>query len=113
MKTRYSRPSVRSLLRLVCVVWLLSSGGFSQADSDHDRARHAVEAGEVLPLRDILDRVRQEVPGEVLDVELDRDKDHGEVRWTYKIKVLRQGGTRVKLKIDARTGHLISQKIKD
>ncbi|TXT36702.1 MAG: hypothetical protein FD135_4094 [Comamonadaceae bacterium] len=113
MQTSHSRHFARSLLRLLCAVLLLSCGGFSLADSDHDRARHAREAGEVLPLRSILERVRKEVPGEVLDVELDRDKDDDEVRWIYKIKVLRKGGALVKLKIDARTGHMISRKIKD
>ena len=113
MKTSHSRHFARSLLRLLCVVLLLSCGGFSQADSDHDRARHAREAGEVLPLRNILERVRKEVPGEVLDVELDRDKDDDEVRWIYKIKVLRKNGSLVKLKIDARSGQMISRKIKD
>ncbi len=107
-----SRPTHR-FVRLLCAAVLLMASGQGHTDSDHDRARQALEAGEVLPLHKILERVHKEVPGEVLDVELDRDNDHGEVRWTYKIKVLRQGGERVKLKIDARTGRLISRKTKD
>jgi hypothetical protein len=43
------------------------------ASDDHDRARQALEAGEVLPLRTILERVEREYPGQVVDVELERD----------------------------------------
>jgi uncharacterized membrane protein YkoI len=39
---------------------------------DHDRARQAVEAGEVLPLRTILERVERDYPGQVVEVELER-----------------------------------------
>lgn len=89
----------------------LSSTGF--ADSDHDRARHALQAGEVLPLGTILERVEREVPGKILDVELDRDKDDGLVRWVYKVKVLSADGTLLKLKVDGKSGALISRKRKD
>jgi hypothetical protein len=40
----------------------------------HDRARQAVEAGEILPLRTVLERVERDYPGQVLDVELEREQ---------------------------------------
>jgi hypothetical protein len=97
-------PGVRGLL--VCLVatssvfWAGSSraGGDGRGGGDHDRARHALEAGEVLPLRTILDRVEREYPGQVLEVELERDGG----RWAYEIRTLRSGGSLVKLKVDAR-----------
>jgi uncharacterized membrane protein YkoI len=70
---------------------------------DHDRARQAVEAGEVLPLKTIMERVERDYPGKVMEVELER---HGE-RWIYEIKLLRAGGALVKVKIDGRTGDVI------
>jgi uncharacterized membrane protein YkoI len=70
---------------------------------DHDRARRAVEAGEVLPLQTILERVARDYPGQVMEVELEQKGD----RWVYEIKVLRAGGTLVKLKIDGRDGRLL------
>lgn len=70
---------------------------------DHDRARQAVEASEVLPLRTILERVERDYPGKIMEVELER---HGE-RWIYEIKLLRAGGALVKLKIDGRTGEVM------
>ncbi|MCC6534595.1 MAG: PepSY domain-containing protein [Burkholderiales bacterium] len=73
---------------------------------DHDRARRALEAGEILPLRTILDRVEREMPGQVIEVELERDSG----RWFYEIKVLRAGGSLVKLKVDARDGTVLGAK---
>jgi CheY-like chemotaxis protein len=60
---------------------------------DHDRARQAVEAGEVLPLRTILERVEREYPGQVIDVELEREHENNLEPWVYKIKLLRSGGS--------------------
>jgi uncharacterized membrane protein YkoI len=68
-----------------------------RADSDHDRARAAVAAGEVLPLPVILERVGRDYPGSVLEVELERDKE----RWVYELKLLRTDGGVLKLEVDA------------
>jgi hypothetical protein len=89
---------------------LVMGSGASMASEDHDRARQAVEAGEVLPLRSILERVERNYPGQVVDVELDRERDSSQERWVYKIKLLRSGGTLMKLKVDARDGSLIGKK---
>ncbi|MCP5267905.1 MAG: PepSY domain-containing protein [Zoogloeaceae bacterium] len=90
-----------------CVALLFGSG-LSLADGDHDRARQALESGQILPLRTILERVEREYPGQVVDVELERDDG----RWAYEIKVLRAGGALVKLKLDARDGAFVSSKEK-
>lgn len=84
---------------------LLAGSGAAYADrEDHERARKALEAGEVLPLKTILERVEQNFPGQVMDVELERERMGGRERWIYEIKVLRAGGALVKLKLDARDG---------
>jgi len=103
----------RACIAVFCALALAQISGLAHADSDHDRAREAMQAGEVLPLATILDGVAREHAGKILDVELDRDKDDGEVYWVYKVKVLQAGGKLLKLKIDARTGALISRKHKD
>jgi len=75
---------------------------------DHDRARKALEAGEILPLRTILERVERDHPGQIMEVELERkDTD-----WIYDVKLLRKGGALVKLKIDARNGAILDSKEK-
>ena len=92
---------------------LLAGSGAAYADrEDHERARKALEAGEVLPLKTILDRVEQNFPGQVMDVELERERVGGRERWIYEIKVLRTGGALVKLKLDARDGSVLVNQIR-
>jgi len=70
---------------------------------DHDRARQALEAGKILPLKTVLENLARDTPGQVMEVELER---RGE-RWVYEIKLLRPGGALVKLLVDARDGTVI------
>lgn len=76
---------------------------------DHDRARQALDAGEIIPLGVVLERVRRDFPGEVMEVELEHKKD----RWVYEIKLLRPGGSLVKLLVDARNGTIITRAGRD
>lgn len=105
-------PRWRSTLTglLIWIMLAMSGTGVSHAadNPDHERARQAVEAGDVLPLRTILDRVERDYPGKVMEVELDREK--GE--WVYEIKLLRKGGALMKLKIQARDGTILGFKEK-
>ncbi|MDI1246215.1 MAG: PepSY domain-containing protein [Rhodoferax sp.] len=103
----------RAQLLVLCAVALMGVSGMGRAESDHDRARQALEAGAVLPLGTILERIGRDNPGQVLDVELDLEKHGGLERWIYEIKLLRTGGALVKLEVDARTGSVISRKVKD
>jgi uncharacterized membrane protein YkoI len=96
--------------RALLAALLVCASGTAIAGNDHDRARQALEAGEVLPLRTILERVEREQSGQVIDVELERDHRDGSERWIYEVKLLRSGGALVKLKINARDGSVISQK---
>ena len=79
------------------------------ADSDHDRARQAVQSGQVLPLPTVLEQLAREVPGQVLEVELERDGG----RWIYEIKLLQTSGQLVKLKVDAQTAQVLRRKNRD
>lgn len=90
------------------VLLVLLGVGASQAGDghDHDRARRALESGEILPLRVILERVERDYPGQIMEVELERE----DPRWLYEIKLLRPDGALVKLKIDARDGALLGSK---
>jgi uncharacterized membrane protein YkoI len=100
-------------LGALCAATLMGISGMGWADADHDRARRALEAGEVLPLGTILTRLEREHPGQVLDVELEHEKQDGVARWVYEVKLLRKGGALVKLEVDARTGEVIKRKVKD
>ncbi len=101
-------PTLAGLAMLMTLAMPGSGASFAADKLDHDRARQAVEAGDVLPLRTILERVEREYPGQVMGVELDREK--GE--WVYEIKLLRKGGALMKLKILARDGAILGFKEK-
>lgn len=110
MHNRTSSHLVATLrLLLGAFLWVVLCAA-SLADEDHDRARKALEAGEVLPLRIILERVERDYPGQVIDVELERKDLDGMPRWIYEIKLIRPGGALVKLKLHARDGSLLSEK---
>lgn len=96
--------------RMFCAVLLLLASALAPAgEDDHDRARAALERGEVMSLRHILDRVEREHPGKIVEVELERE--HG--RWIYEIRLLRESGELVKLELDARDGSLLRARSRD
>lgn len=72
-------------------------------DDDHERARRALQAGEVLSLATVLERLEHSHPGQVLEVELENE-DEG---WVYEIKLLQTDGRLLKLELDARDGSLL------
>lgn len=100
-------PHVSLAALLLCGVLSVGWAPTAHAsDDDHEQAYRAVQAGEVMPLRSVLERLEREHPGQVLDVELEREDG----RWIYEIKLLQPGGQRVKLKLDARSAELIQRK---
>ena len=88
---------------------LLLSMPLLAGDRDHERAREALEAGEILPLRTIIEKVERDYPGQILEVEL----EHEEERWVYEIKLLRANGALVKMKLDAGDATLLGIKGRD
>lgn len=70
---------------------------------DHDEAREAREQGQALSLTQILPLAQRAVPGEVLEVELERE--HGTL--IYEIEILARSGRVRKVILDARTGAVI------
>jgi len=107
MSGRISLRGLRAALSAALLLALLGVGASQAADEhDHDRARRALESGEIVPLRTILERVERDYPGQIMEVELERE----DARWIYEIKLLRTGGALVKLEIDARDGKLLGIK---
>lgn len=76
-------------------------------DDDHLEARALLQRGEILPLARILETVHERVPGDVIEVELERDDGV----WEYEVKVLTAAGRVRKVELDARDGTV--RKIKD
>lgn len=94
------------ILALLLAGALLSAPLPALADRDHDDARRAVEEGQVLPLRRILDTVEARYDGRVLEVELENKHD----RWVYEVKLLASDGRILVVKLDAATAEVLAEK---
>ncbi len=104
--------SLRALLGISVVagsILMLPMVGHA-GDRDQERSLAALRAGEVLPLRTMLDEVERLFSGDVLEVELDDDKDDGRRIWTYKIKLISPDGNVIKLRFDAKTKEILEIK---
>lgn len=78
------------------------------SSSDHDQARAALASGEILPLSAIIAKLEMDFPGQIVEVELERENG----QWIYEIKLLQKDGYRQKLKVDAKSAAVISKKQK-
>lgn len=96
------------LLLSLAALWLASVAfapalAESEREGDHDRARAALQAGEVMPLQKVLEQVQRSHPGEVLEVELEHERG----RWVYELKLLQNGGRLLRLDVDAKTAQVL------
>ncbi|MDX3906613.1 MAG: PepSY domain-containing protein [Pigmentiphaga sp.] len=80
-----------------------AAAGDDDCDNDQDCARAALMQGEIRPLPEVLRVVRDKVPGDIIEIELDREDG----MWIYEVKVLPSSGRRKKLEIDARNLHIL------
>lgn len=79
------------------------------AEDDHDRARRLRDAGDILPLETLIERVRAERPGRILEIELEEKKG----RILYEVELVDEGGVVWELYFDARSGELLKSKQDD
>jgi uncharacterized iron-regulated membrane protein len=80
--------------------------------SDQDRARSAVEKGQIKPLDQILSSVRQHVPGRVVRVDL-RGGNGGQRPYVYDVRVMSPQGNIRAVEVDARTAQILSVRGQD
>ena len=76
------------------------------AQSDQKSARDVAQAGEVKPLSEVLHSVKAQVPGQVLDVQLDKTG----TPWTYQIRIRSEKGNVILVVVDAHSGKILSTK---
>jgi uncharacterized membrane protein YkoI len=70
--------------------------------NDQDIVREALERGESLPLETVLASVRRAFAGEIVGVEIERNK----LGWVYEIKVIAPNGAIQKIEVDPKTGRM-------
>ena len=113
MHTLFKRLLAASLL-----AGLLTAPLAQASDKDHERARQAVQAGQVLALPAVLKKLAATHPGQVLEVELEHERDRDrkqypeQGRWVYEIKLLQRDGQLIKLELDAKTAEVLRSKIR-
>lgn len=79
-------------------------------DNDHEQALAALRSGEIVSLREMLGEVEQRFAGQVLQVELEKERENGRQFWIYEIKLIGTDGNVAKLKFDAKTKEILKMK---
>jgi uncharacterized membrane protein YkoI len=79
------------------------------ADDSYLEARQLAREGKILPLEQILHRLDKIQPGQILEVELERERD-GVI---YEIELLDAEGMVWELKVDAVSGHILEREQED
>ena len=95
---------------LLLVGLLVASGAVrGDDDDDHELARRAVEQGLVAPLAEIAAEVSKDIPGEIIEVELDREDGI----YVYEFKILTEQGRLMEVEVDANTAEILDMEDED
>lgn len=76
---------------------------------DYKDARRLQSEGEILPLEELVRKAQLQVPGRVIEVELDSDNS----RLIYEIELLDDDGQVWEFKFDAKNGKLLEKELED
>ncbi len=91
------------LLRVLVITLLLTQAWILRADSDYDEARRLQQSGDILSLEVILEKLRPEYSGKVLEVDLETKSG----QFVYELEILGDDGIVRELIVDAKTGVLL------
>lgn len=95
---------------LVMVLGMISTAPLKADPAmDHGTIRDLVEAGEILPLEEILRRHQGRIHGRILDLEVEHE--HGRV--VYEIEYMGEDGVIHEAYIDAAEGTWLKEEIED
>ena len=93
----------RSAFTVLAIALLTATAAFGDALSA-ERGRELVERGEILPLEQILKQNEASIDGRIIEVEIEQKCGS----YVYEIKILGGDGRTREIKIDARTGVIVS-----
>lgn len=86
---------------------VLTAGVAHADDVGPETAKRLLGEGRIKPLSEVLDAVKRQVPGEMLEVELELEK----TGYVYEVKLLRPDGKVQEIEADAASGDIL--KIED
>ncbi|MCO5107089.1 MAG: PepSY domain-containing protein [Burkholderiaceae bacterium] len=103
--------NVRHLLAAATLTALGSTAFVALPATSAERVRHQEvrqlrESGKILPMEDILGRVRAAQPGQIVEVELEREDG----RYVYDVRVIDDADKMHKLELDAGSGEVLRRK---
>ncbi|MBF0448311.1 MAG: PepSY domain-containing protein [Magnetococcales bacterium] len=81
-------------------------------DPNPQRARQAVDSGDIVGLEWVLERARTQFPGHILKVELE-DEEETPSGWIYEVKILQEDGSVIEVEYDAETLEVLDVEGKD
>ncbi len=108
MINRIKNSTIKAL-RAILLVNLVVMSSAILADDDHDLARKLKEAGDILPLEQLLKKARAYHPGQLIKIELEKKYSY----FIYEVEILDKQGQVWEMKFDAKTGELIKMEKED
>lgn len=95
-----------NILIKFCFVFIFFSTQVVSQTNDHEKAIEAVQSGEILPLDQILQSIKQKFNGRVLAINLN-DNEQGLFGWVYDIRMIDRQNNVINLRIDAGTSTVL------
>ena len=104
-------PLNRRKMLLACALLIAGGGTAYGGDDDHDvnfedhdRAFRALREGEARPLADILEKVEEQLGGDIVGIEFERENG----RYVYELKIVAPDGRLREVNVDAMTAEILS-----
>lgn len=94
-----------NVLPTLVALFLLATPIAVQADDDHEQARRLKQAGQIVPLEQIVQKAQQQQPGRVIEVELEMENG----RHVYEVELLDEQGKVWEFYFDAATAELLKR----
>ncbi len=106
MNARRSLALVAATLAALAATVFAALPASSAERVRHQEVRQLRESGKILPMEDILGRARAAQPGQIVEVELEREDG----RYVYEVRVIDDADTMHRLELDAGTGEVLRRK---
>ena len=99
----------KTILTSMAAIIMISCPFVTFSEVDIDEIRDLRRSGQLVTLESLIVQVRNDYPGEILEIELD-DEDG---RYIYEVEVIGEDGSEIELEIDAGTGEVLETDIDD
>ncbi len=91
------------VLPLFFTFYSVSAYSDNEKGHDLDDIHHAVKSGEIKPLGELLNQVREQFNGEVIEIEIEREFGV----WVYEFELISSSGRLLEIYVNASTGEIL------